>query len=78
MFIGGCKSAALVLRFVIRIPYYIADGGGAIAGAHGHIEYADILTHFGPFPGDGVADGGEAGRKGHLVYGAGTKRPRRG
>src|ERR1035438_3572846 len=72
---SAASSSAANSRFVIRIAYYVADGGGAETGAYGHIEYADVFTRLGPLPCDGVAHGDEAGRKGHLIYGAGTVEP---
>src|ERR1019366_2527244 len=69
----NCSTSAL--GFVIGIADYVGDGGGAETGSYGHIEYADVFTRLGPFPGDGVADGGETGRESHLIHGAGTVEP---
>ena len=64
-----------MLRFVIRVSDHIADGGGAVTGAYGHIENSDELTGPGEFPCDGVADDGETGGQSDFIYGAGAVEP---
>src|ERR1035437_6749465 len=64
-----------MLRLVIRVADYIANGGGTVTGAYRHVENSDELTGPGEFPCDGVADDGETGREGDLIHRAGTVEP---
>jgi hypothetical protein len=59
-------------RFVIRIPYYIADGRKTETRADCHIEGADKLTRLWPLPRHRVTQRGETGRKTSLSRRAGT------